>query len=241
MEYFYFAAIIFLASFLQGITGFGFAILAAPLCLLFFDQTTVVVVLAVLSILLNLLMIKRIRKAPDPTLTYHLLRAGLLGVPVGVMLLLMIDTASLKLLTIILALLFLLLNLWPQVKIAQNRFLTVNIGFLTGVFQAGIGLSGPPIALLLNLYGLDKTVVRKTLATVFFAISALSLPLFLFSGVITAQVLWLSFVAMPVLWWGGWLGDVVAGKIKQAQFKLLSVLVVIAAVSYTFVLQYLRS
>ena len=63
MELFGFVGVIFFASILQGITGFGFALIAAPLALLLVSKTTNVVSLTLVSLALNAFLLWHVRSA----------------------------------------------------------------------------------------------------------------------------------------------------------------------------------
>jgi len=233
VEYFYFSIIVLAASFLQGLTGFGFAILAAPLCLLFFEQQEVVIVLSAVSLLLNLYLVLKIKASPDFQILRQLLLAGIMGLPVGVAVLLMFNPEFLKISTSLLVLTFALLSLFPKLSFKKNDWITVNVGFLSGLLQSGIGLNGPILALTLNSYDLEPIKIRKTLAILFLALSSFSIPLFILSNIVNQKVISLSLLALPFICLGAWLGNIAFDNSKQHHFKLMTMALSVIAALYS--------
>ena len=76
-------SVIFLASTLQSMTGFGFAVLAVPLLVPLLPPRDAVALITLLSTATTVLAWWRIRAETAPGWTWRLLAAGLLGVPLG--------------------------------------------------------------------------------------------------------------------------------------------------------------
>jgi uncharacterized membrane protein YfcA len=224
-----FLLVIFVSCILQGITGFGFAVLAAPLGFLFFDQQTIVVVLTIISLVLNTFLLQKIKSKVDKKFVVKLLIPGLIGVPLGVIALTAIDGNILKLAAGILALVFVIILLFPRAKIKENNVLTVFVGALTGFLQSSIGLSGPPIVLVLTGYSLEVKQMRKTLAIVFLFLSIISLPLFLYKNILTWDRLLLGAMSIPLVIIGGNIGNKISDKVPKEAFRILTLLMVLAA------------
>lgn len=219
--------IAFGSSILQGITGFGFALIACPLCLLYFSQSTVVVVLTVISFVLNIFLLKKINADVDKKLIRTLIISGLIGVPIGVFALTRINPSILKLSVAGMSLLCAFIMMSSKIRIKENSILTTSVGTLTGFLQASIGLSGPPIALTLTSYGMETTSMRKTLAIFFLALNIISLPLFLMNNILTTDKFLLAISTIPVVLIGGQLGNKFAGLLPQSTFKYLTIIMVI--------------
>ena len=224
-----FLLVIFVSCILQGITGFGFAVLAAPLGFLFFDQQTIVVVLTIISLVLNTFLLRKINAKVDKKFIYKLLVPGLIGVPLGVVALTAIDGNILKLVAGVIALVFVIILLFPRAKIKENNYITAIIGGLTGFLQSSIGLSGPPIVLVLTGYCLEVKKMRKTLAIVFLFLSIISLPLFLYKNILTWDRFLLGALSIPLVIFGGNIGNKISDKVPKNIFRILTLLIVFAA------------
>ncbi len=228
MSFVYFG-IVFVACILQGITGFGFAVLAAPLGLLVLDHQSVIVSLAIVSLMLNLYLAKTVKTQVDKEITYELIVAGLIGVPLGVVGVTLLSNNLVKLITGILAVVFAVLLLTTKRKFHKNPWLTRSIGFLTGVLQSSIGLSGPPVVMMLVGYGLDQKVMRKCLAILFFCLSLATLLLYGWNKFLDFERVGLGILMIPMAVFGGWLGNAVSAKISKKMFRLLILMVVLVA------------
>jgi hypothetical protein len=219
---------IFASCILQGITGFGFALLAAPLVLLFYDQQTTVVVLTLVSFVLNFFLIKKIKAEVDKTLIIKILGFGFVGVFMGVLALVTINPNILKLIACILASIFSLVLFSPRNKIAESNGPTFSAGLITGFLQSSIGLSGFPLVLILTGYGLEIKKMRRTLAIIFFFLSVFSLPLFLWKNILTWDRFILGLFCIPLVIIGGNIGNWISDKVPAKFFRLLSLVLILA-------------
>ena len=139
----------FFASVYQGINGFGFFLIAAPLALLFFDKFTVVISLTIISVLLNSFLIRKIHHPIHWKFLIPLLLSSLVGMPFGLWLL---TSASIEIIKIVagsLAIIFTFLIVFQKSAFHANKFTTAVAGVLSGILQTSIGMSGPPVVLLL--------------------------------------------------------------------------------------------
>ena len=97
MDLIFASIIILLASIVQGATSFGFSLLALPLLGLLFELKIVVPTLVVFSLVLNFIILIKLKMKP------HLKDIGLLAIfavvciPIGVQLLIVVDETKLKL------------------------------------------------------------------------------------------------------------------------------------------------
>lgn len=83
MEAFLFVITIAVACLLQGILGFGSALVATPLALIFLDKETVVSSMVVIGIALNGFLAPRIREPMSFRPVLLLFLASLVGMPIG--------------------------------------------------------------------------------------------------------------------------------------------------------------
>jgi uncharacterized membrane protein YfcA len=73
----------FVAALLYSLSGFGFAILAAPLFLLFVDPAQAIQLVIIVSTALSLVVIPGLRRAIAPRLLLRLALGSLAGLPLG--------------------------------------------------------------------------------------------------------------------------------------------------------------
>ena len=96
MTFVFAALIILLASTVQGATSFGFSLIALPLLGFFFDIKVVVPALVCFSLILNLMILLKLKLKPDLKLMLPLVLFATLTIPLGVKALLLIDEHLLK-------------------------------------------------------------------------------------------------------------------------------------------------
>lgn len=138
--------IIFLSSFLQSITGFGFAIVGTPLLLFFMQPEQVVSLMTIVGLLLNLIVIYKTRGRSDPKVIWPLFTASLFGIILGVYILKVIDPSVLKLSigTLVLLLGFLMTSNYVF-TIKREKLATILVGIVSGFMGGSTSLSGPPV------------------------------------------------------------------------------------------------
>ena len=126
MELYGFVLVIFAASILQGITGFGSALIAAPLALLFIDKTTNVLSLTFVSVALNGFLLWKIRHSISRSLFGFLFVSSLVGLPIGLAILKVADIQTLRIVAGSLSILFAAL-----LYLKLQFFLLASLAWLT--------------------------------------------------------------------------------------------------------------
>ena len=159
---------------------------------------------------------------------------GTVGVPIGTMLLTYVDAAYLR------SGVGLLLVLYGGYGLAQPGFTPVKagvvadggVGFLNGLLCGLTGLPGFVITVWCQLRGWTKDVQRAVFQPVMLAaivVTAISLSV---TGAITADTVTLYLLGLPALLAGLWLGFKLYGKLDEAAFrKLLLLLLLISGLA----------
>lgn len=227
MELAYFVSVIFIASTLQGITGFGSALIASPLLFLLFDKGTSVVSLSFMSIALNSFLLLAIKYPVDKKTFYNLFFPAVLGLPVGILILNRFDLVALKILVASLSMLFAVLLFSKSLKIKSTKWKRVVAGWFYGILQTSTGVSAPPVVLVLASENTEKDEMRKTLALFFLATSIVSVFFFFFTKHFTSEVARFSLWGIPTAVLGGWIGNIISKRVSQKDF-IWSVFILIA-------------
>lgn len=117
-EWLFASAIVFLASALQCITGFGFAIMATPFLLLVFDSRDNIQMSIILSFFIAIVLTPKIRHHIHYGLLKRLILGSILGVPLGLWFFAHVSLDILKMTVslVILTVAFFLLAKWLQNK-----------------------------------------------------------------------------------------------------------------------------
>ena len=221
MELFFFILIVSLAGFVQGITGFGFALIASPIALTFLDKSLVVPSLILISSFLNLFIVRKIPNSVNKKIFLPLIIASLIGMPFGVLILKIIPLHLLQILVGSLSVLFTIAIYFSTFKLQNIKFLTPLSGFLSGVLQTSTAMSGPPVVLLLTSSNITKDEFRKTLLIYFLSINIISLILFTGVGIFTLDKIFFALQTIPFVLLAGYLGHKLTKIIPQSLFRVI--------------------
>lgn len=122
-----------LAGFIQGLTAFGFALVAMPLLTLIIAIQQVVPIIVILSLVTNIGIWYDTKKSIDVKKYWLLIIASLLAAPIGTKLILILNPNTLKVIVGILITFFAITLLtgmnW---KIRREKISFVLVGFLCG-------------------------------------------------------------------------------------------------------------
>jgi uncharacterized membrane protein YfcA len=222
VEILLFVITVSLACLLQAIVGFGSALIATPLALMFLDKETLVSSMLVVGIVLNGLLINRIRVAIDSKLVIILFLGSVAGMPVGVWVLRTIPMQSMKVLVGSLVVLFTAILFLGTIRFPRNNSLTALAGFLSGLLNTSTSMAGPPVLILLAGQKLPKDQFRKTLVSFFLISGTVSVLLFIASRIMTLQRASFGLVSLPFVFLAGLLGNRIAAKVPQRPFEFLA-------------------
>ncbi len=223
-----FEVVVLLAAVVSGLTGFGFALVLGPVLMLIIDPKVVVPVVAVLSVVLNLLLFYSARRWAEPIKMAPLMAAGVAGMAAGIFLLVFIDVAALKLLVSVVIISFslaLMGNL--RLQMGGGRLDTLFVGLVSGFLGGSTSMSGPPVVLFFSNQGYEKMAFRANLMAYFLVLYSVTLPGYWVSGLLTGDVLILSTLAVPGLLAGSVLGARLVPRVPEASFRTLTLLLVL--------------
>jgi len=217
-----------LAGCVSGLTGFGLALISVPLLLFIYDPATVVALTAVLSVFINVAVVRDSWREAHKRLVLALLVPALLGLMVGVEILSYVDPLYLRLGAGIMVV-FSTLLLLREVRLpgAGTRWGPVAAGSVSGVLTTSIGLSGPPIVLLFASRGLAKHAFRSSSALYFLVISIAALPLLVFRDVLDWTQAPLALALVPAALLGKLAGTALVERISEKTFSLASLSIVL--------------
>ena len=156
---------------------------------------------------------------------------GLIGVPLGTLLLTYLDPAYLRSGVGVLLLIYAIHGLaQPTLKpVPAGDAADAGIGFANGVLAGLTGLPGFVITIWCQLRGWTKDLQRAVCQPVILAailVNAVSLGI---AGAITAHILQLYLLGLPALAAGLWLGFTLYGKLDEAAFRRLILVLLLFA------------
>ncbi|MGM7721661.1 sulfite exporter TauE/SafE family protein [Metabacillus sp. Hm71] len=226
--------IVLLASLLQTSTGYGFSIVGTPFLLLIYPGHTAIQINIILSLCLSIFMIFKIGKEVDKPLLIRLIKGSIMGLVLGIFIYLYLDIQLLKIVVgglILISTVLLILKL--TIRQTKNRdFLA---GGISGLLTTSIGVPGPPLLLYFSGVGTDKAILRSTTLAYYLFVYFISLFMqILFGG--TSKEAWISsLVAVPSLFVGILLGQLLFKWISQKIFRLITYIILLFTGGYLLV------
>lgn len=224
------AIIVFVASFIRGISGFGFALIATPLLTFVYPAKSVVIMNIILSAATNIVVLVQMRKHVDSKRLIFMCLGSLFGTPLGAFALSRLDPATVKVIIAACAIPFAVLLLLGHSRHFERDRLGCSVaGFIGGIAGASTSLGGPPVVLFLLNQGLPAQRFVGTLAAYFLFINLTSITAFSSLGMLTSDLLTKVVILLPVLFIGTQAGIWVLPRIKAAVFRRLATSVVCAS------------
>jgi uncharacterized membrane protein YfcA len=221
-DLFLFILIIFFASTLQTSTGFGFSIMATPFLLLLFQPAEAIQINLILSLLISVALIWKIRAFINGELMRKLIGGSLAGVPGGLLIFMSIDDFSTFNIVVSMILLVLTVLLIMKFRINRTPLRDYLVGGISGILTTSIGMPGPPLLLYFTGTDTKKEVLRSTTLAFYLFIYLISLITQLtFTG--TNSVIWISSMyAIPVVLLGLIAGQYLFNLVNQRIFTIFT-------------------
>jgi uncharacterized membrane protein YfcA len=217
--------VVLLASFVQGVMGFGSGSIAMALLPLFVDVKDAVAIVAVVCLFINLRLLIQLWDAISWRPLIPLSLGAALGVPVGVYVLSRLDSSQLQVGLGIVMIIYAVVKLSPLALLDRSlsdRWGLV-FGFFGGAMGAAFNVGGPPMIIYVTMKQWESDQVKATLQAYFLVISLVQVPAFAATGVLTTEHLVPILVALPVLLIGVGLGSRLYSGIGAGVFSKLMV------------------
>ncbi|MDP6776829.1 MAG: sulfite exporter TauE/SafE family protein [Candidatus Latescibacteria bacterium] len=174
----YSIAVVWVSAALQGITGFGYMMLAVPALILIFPPQVVVPALIMTWIPLGSVQVVQFRRHVDWGILAQLLASSAVALPLGAVILRDTDPATMqRAIGVLLVGLAVVLQVKPGPPFRHERAARVGAGLVAGLLASSTSVSGPPLVLLGLKQRWETEAFRSTLPAFFLAIAFLCLPL----------------------------------------------------------------
>ncbi|MBF8223303.1 sulfite exporter TauE/SafE family protein [Halomonas sp. 328] len=215
------ALVLLLGALVQRVTGFGLAVVGAPLLLLL-EPCLVPVILVIFGLLVSLMMVRRyyreirldaigmalVGRLPGNALGLWLLVAAPLVVLEKVIALIVLSTVAITL---------------GRFRLPVNRASLFGAGVVSGIFGTVAAIGGPPLALL--LHGLPPDRLRGNLAAYFIVTASLTLALLALAGRVGLWHWQLALSYLPAVLVGHLLGAWLAPRLNARVIQAASLTV----------------
>lgn len=219
-------------GFVTGLAGFGTGLTALGFWLYVVDPVVAAALVVICSVVGQVQSLYTVRRAVTWRRAWPFLLGGLMGVPLGVAALRVVDPKTLK------VLLGLLLVGYTSVTLGFRRLPTVAwggrmadgvVGFGGGVLGGVAGLSGPLPTIWCGLRGWQADAQRGVYQPYNLTILSVALIAYATQGMLTTHVWGLVLVCLPATLLGAY-GDMrLYGRIDDQQFRYLVLCLLLAS------------
>ena len=224
------AVAVFAAALVQGVTGFGFVIVAAPVLTIYLEPTLVVPVMLLQSVALNAAIMIHGYRWMNLRRVWALVLAGAALTPVGAALLIGLDAAVIKVLVgVVVGVTAVGMLLGLQRTASRELLASIPVGAVSGVLGGATGLSGAPVVLFFTNQTVDPKESRANLVFYFQVLNLVALPSFAVGGILTRDVFVLALGLLPGALVGVGAGIWLASRIAVAVFWRISLSIVLLA------------
>ena len=155
-------ACVFLAAFLQSITGFGLVMVAAPLLMFFYEPKLTIVIMFFLAACGNSTQLLLVWKQVHWQRILELGCGALVGIPLGLVVFRHLPGDGLKIVVSVVILFTLTVMEWKRKRFEETRRNTVLTGVLAGIMAMTTGMAGPPLVLYFAYSSMPQPVFRAT-------------------------------------------------------------------------------
>lgn len=220
------------AAFVQGVSGFGFALVAMPILSGLTSIQTAAPLVALTTLTNNLILCIYYRQSFDRKVVTNLLIGSVLGIPIGFLALDYVPTASMLIgLGVIIVIYSVYALISPVVPVLKSKLWAYGAGFLSGILLGSFNLPGPPIILYGSSQRWSPETFKGNLTSFFWVSVAIVVLGHGVQNRISEEIISQFLIALPSLMLGLSLGVVLAKKFDPNIFrKIITILLAIIGV-----------
>lgn len=205
-----------LAGFIQGMTGFGSALVAIPLLSLFLDIKSAVPLCMLNSLVITSFLALKMRKHLDRKKIIPLCLAAIPGIFIGSTLLKHTSSTLIRISMGTLLIIYSLYSLFSTPRpIKLHKAWSYVAGFSSGAIGAAFSAGGPPTIIYTTLNGWNKDEIKATLSGFFLFSSYLTASAHAISGLTTLEVFSYFMISAPFVLLGTIIGSTCYGRVSH--------------------------
>jgi len=213
--------VVFAATLFRSAFGFGEALIAVPLLVLFIPLKVAAPVAVLVSITIAAVVVAQDWRKIHLRSAGWLVGSTLLGIPVGLLLLTSSHQKAVKIALGIFIVAFSMYSLLgrrpPELKTDSKAWL-LGCGFAAGVIGGAYGMNGPPLVIYGAMRRWSAQHFRATLQAYFLPASVIGMGGYWLAGLWVPAVTHYYLLCLPVLLPAVWLGRVVNHRLHGEAF-----------------------
>src|SRR5262245_40017729 len=227
-----FLAATFAAALVAGLSGFAFALIAAAVWLHLLTPLQTATLLIAFGLIVQGVAVWKLRRALDWQRLWPFVLGAAFGVPVGVAIL---DWADQRQLRAGIGMFLVLYSIYslarPSLKPVRGGGapLDAGVGVLNGVLGGATGFAGIVVVIWCGLRGWPRDVQRTVFQPVGVATFAMTALWLGAKGTVALDTVALFLIGLPVLLAGTWLGLKLYGRLDEASFRRIVLVLLLAS------------
>lgn len=214
------ALVMFLASFVMGLTGFGIALVAMAFLPWLMSPVTAIVVLTIYALVFSAVVVVQLWRDLTPRALVDLLIGTVAGTPVGVWVLASLPASALnRLIGLVLVVVVALEFRGVMPTRLVGRVWGLGTGFLAGLIGGAVGTPGPPVIVYTTTQGWGPRTIKANTMGFFVANQGAILAGYWWAGLVTREVVTVAAAfALPALA-GVAAGVALFGRLDAVRFR----------------------
>ena len=212
--------IVFIASIIRGFNGFGFSATCISGFAFILPAIEIVPIILILEVFISIFMIPYVWNKIDWNFVFKLLIGITLGSPIGLYLLKYLSSDATHLYVCLIIIFFsLLLMKGYSNKNINNDLSKILTGVISGTLNGLTTLGGMPVALFLLITSIQPSVIRGSLAALFFLTDIYAFILSYFGGIVDMITIYRTIPLIIVLPLGVFIGNKFFIKSKEKLYR----------------------
>jgi len=227
----FFLAAAFFGGLTSGLSGFAMGLVVSGVWLHMITPVQNALLIVLCGLVTQGSGIWRVRHSLNWRAVLPFIIGGAIGVPAGTALLASVDRDTLRLTMGVLLIAYSLYSLLRPAIVVKRGGIAADtgVGVANGLIGGLTGLGGPIITIWCQLRGGPKDAQRAIFQPVMFSTFLMSAVSYVFAGAYTLETMKLYALALPALVAGIWCGIKLYGKLDDAAFRRVILLLLLAS------------
>ncbi|MBN2571699.1 MAG: sulfite exporter TauE/SafE family protein [Ignavibacteriales bacterium] len=232
--------VFFLASFVQSLTGFGFAIISIPVLTIFLPVKHAIPLGALCGFIVNFALFIEFRKNIKFSELKEIFLGAIIGVPLGVFFLAKASPEIIKISLGIILLTFVIYKTLIKINSTKvNSKYAYISGFFSGLLGGAFNTSGPPVIIYFAMNDYDKVFKKAQITGYFIVLSFFIVSIHFFTGLTTKNVFWDFVKSIPVVIMGIIIGSFFFTRIRTEIYDKI-ILIILFLLSIYLILSNIK-
>jgi len=208
---------------IRGFTGFGSALVIAPILSFAVGTDIAVPAIVVLLFVSTFQLMPGAARDADWKRVSRLSLAGIIGVPIGIYVLVAVDQELMRrfIAMVVVAFALSMLTGW-RYKREPGAVMTMGVGGIGGVLSGAAAVGGPPVIIFLLAGPAAAAANRASIIYYFFFSQIVAMVMYWYQGFLTHKVLWLAVFMLPTQVIGVAIGTKLFPKANETLYRRIA-------------------